>query len=116
MELTNGEGADAVLECVGTEQAVDTAVRCGRPGATVGRVGVPHNPKMDMQPLFYRNTRIAGGPASVTTYDKQLLLDAVLKVKFTRVRSSPRLQAGRHRRRLPAMDQRQAIKSYVIVD
>lgn len=30
-----------------TEQAVDTAVISGQPGATIGRVGVPHNPKMD---------------------------------------------------------------------
>lgn len=117
MELTNGEGADAVLECVGTEQAVDTAVRCGRPGATVGRVGVPHNPKMDMQPLFYRNTRIAGGPASVTTYDKQLLPDAVLKGEihpgkvFTKTFKLDDIDAA-----YQAMDQRQAIKSYVIVD
>ena len=27
MELTNGAGADAVLECVGTEQSTDTAMK-----------------------------------------------------------------------------------------
>lgn len=62
-----------------TEQAVDTAVISGQPGATIGRVGVPHNPKMDPTLIFFRNTSITSGPASVTTYDKQVLLGAVLK-------------------------------------
>lgn len=31
MELTAGAGADAVLECVGNEQSVATAVQVGRP-------------------------------------------------------------------------------------
>lgn len=78
MALTNNAGADAVLECVGTEQSNDTAMKVGRPGAIVGRVGLPHEPKMDMSSSFYKNTIIAGGPASVTTYDKQILLKAVL--------------------------------------
>ncbi|WP_461225317.1 zinc-binding dehydrogenase [Lacticaseibacillus suihuaensis] len=116
MSLTQGVGADAVLECVGTEQAVATAVKCGRPGATVGRVGVPHNPKMDLTPLFFRNTSIAGGPASVTTYDKKLLLDAVLKGEihpgkvFTKSFKLADIQAA-----YEAMDRREAIKSYLIV-
>jgi Threonine dehydrogenase and related Zn-dependent dehydrogenases len=47
MELTGGNGADAILECVGTEQSVDTAVKVGRPGAIVGRVGVPQKAEMN---------------------------------------------------------------------
>lgn len=78
MALTHQAGADAVLECVGSEQSNDTAMKIGRPGAVVGRVGLPHEPKVDLTNSFYRNTIIAGGPASVTTYDKQLLLKAVL--------------------------------------
>lgn len=117
MTLTHGVGADAVLECVGTEQSVNTAVKVGRPGATVGRVGVPHNPKMDLEPIFFRNTMIAGGPASVTTYDKQVLLDAVLKGEihpgkvFTQTFKLDDIQAA-----YEAMDNRAAIKSYLIVD
>lgn len=116
MALTNGHGGDAVLECVGTEQSVDTAVKCGRPGAIIGRVGVPHNPKMDMSPIFFRNTMIAGGPASVTTYDKQVLLDAVLKGDihpgkvFTKTYQLDDIQAA-----YEAMDKRETIKSYVVV-
>ena len=78
MALTNNAGADAVLECVGTELSNQTAMQVARPGAIVGRVGLPHEPKMDMSASFYNNTIIAGGPASVTTYDKQVLLKAVL--------------------------------------
>ena len=42
MELTDGVGADAVLECVGTNESMTTAIAAARPGATVGYVGVPH--------------------------------------------------------------------------
>ncbi len=37
--LTDGLGADAVLECVGTAQSIETAFQVARPGAIVGRVG-----------------------------------------------------------------------------
>lgn len=62
MELT-GSGADAVLECVGTEQSVDTAVKVGRPGAIVGRVGVPQKPEMNTNNLFWKNIGLRGGIA-----------------------------------------------------
>ncbi|MDI6666716.1 zinc-binding dehydrogenase [Leuconostoc falkenbergense] len=116
MSLTNNEGADVILECVGTEQSVDTAVRSGRPGARVGRVGVPHNSKMDLTPMFFSNTAIAGGPASVTTYDKKILLRAVLNGEihpgkvFTKTFDLNDIDAA-----YKAMDERKVIKSYVIV-
>src|SRR6266513_2628122 len=40
-ELTGGSGVHSVLECVGLEQAVYTAISIARPGGAVGRVGVP---------------------------------------------------------------------------
>src|SRR3954470_7848528 len=42
-ELTGGLGAHSVLECVGLEQAVVTALEIARPGGAVGRVGVPEH-------------------------------------------------------------------------
>jgi hypothetical protein len=42
MELTNGVGADAVCEAVGTAESMLQAVRTVRPGGMVGCVGVPH--------------------------------------------------------------------------
>src|ERR671939_737135 len=41
-DLTGGVGVHGVLECVGTEQALETSVAMARPGGAVGRVGVPH--------------------------------------------------------------------------
>ncbi len=42
MEMTGGIGADAVLECVGTGESMQQAIRSTRPGGFVGFVGVPH--------------------------------------------------------------------------
>lgn len=116
MALTNDAGADAVLECVGTEQSNDTAMRVGRPGAIVGRVGLPHEPKMDMTQSFYSNTIIAGGPASVTTYDKAELLKAVLDGQihpgkvFTKSFALDDIDAA-----YQAMANREAIKSLIVI-
>lgn len=117
MDLTDGAGADAVLECVGTEQSTATAMKVGRPGAVVGRVGLPHTPKQDMAAPFYQNTIVAGGPASVTVYDKEVLLKAVLDGEinpgkvFTKTFDLDHIQEA-----YQAMDQRQVIKSYLKMD
>ena len=41
-EMTKGIGADSVLECVGTQEAMTQAVRSARPGGFASYVGVPH--------------------------------------------------------------------------
>src|SRR5882724_5017940 len=41
-EMTGGIGADSVLECVGTQEAMMQAIRSARPGGYVSYVGVPH--------------------------------------------------------------------------
>lgn len=117
LAMTNGAGADAVLECVGTEQSVDTATKVGRPGAVVGRVGVPQKPEMNTNNLFWRNIGLRGGIASVTTDDKQLLLKAVLNGEihpgkvFTQRFDLEHIQDA-----YDAMDQRKAIKSLIVVE
>src|ERR671935_177705 len=45
-ELTGGFGAHSVLECVGLEESMRTAVSIARPGGAVGRVGVPQDETM----------------------------------------------------------------------
>jgi len=40
-DLTDGIGADSVLECVGTQESMMQAVSSARPGGYVGYVGVP---------------------------------------------------------------------------
>ncbi|EWT02097.1 IMP dehydrogenase [Intrasporangium oryzae NRRL B-24470] len=73
MELTGGIGADAVLECVGTDQSMKTAFRVARPGATVGFVGAPHGVELPVRQMFVRNVGLAGGMAPVRAYLPDLL-------------------------------------------
>ena len=40
--LTNGVGAESVLECVGMKESMFQALNCARPGGSIGYVGVPH--------------------------------------------------------------------------
>ncbi|MBO1307412.1 zinc-dependent alcohol dehydrogenase family protein [Enterococcus sp. 669A] len=116
MELTNNAGADAVLECVGTEMSVETAAKICRPGAVIGRVGVPQKAEMNTSSLFWKNIGLRGGVASVTTYDKEVLLDAVINGEispgkvFTKQFALDDIQAA-----YEAMDKREAIKSLVII-
>src|SRR4051812_10251878 len=72
-DLTDGYGADAVLECVGTKDSTTTAFAIARPGAIVGRVGVPHDAVVDAEGTFYRNVGMRGGPAPARHYQPELL-------------------------------------------
>jgi threonine dehydrogenase-like Zn-dependent dehydrogenase len=77
-ELTGGFGVHSVLECVGLEQSMLTALSIARPGGAVGRVGVPQDEAMPAsQPSFYNNVTIAGGPAPVRAYIEELLPDVL---------------------------------------
>lgn len=51
-ELTDGIGADSVLECVGTQESMMQAIRAARPGGSVGYVGVPHGVELNGEELF----------------------------------------------------------------
>ncbi|HEU4512885.1 MAG TPA: zinc-dependent alcohol dehydrogenase family protein [Nocardioidaceae bacterium] len=73
LEMTKGVGADAVLECVGTNHAMHTAFRIARPGSTVGFVGVPHGVKLPIRRMFAYNVGLAGGMAPVRAYLPDLL-------------------------------------------
>ncbi|WP_445525721.1 zinc-dependent alcohol dehydrogenase family protein [Streptomyces cyslabdanicus] len=76
-ELTGGIGADSVLECVGTAEAVQQALHSARPGGNVGFVGVPHGVAVDGQELFFSHVGLRGGPAPVRRYLPDLI-DRVL--------------------------------------
>jgi threonine dehydrogenase-like Zn-dependent dehydrogenase len=77
-ELTGGFGAQSVLECVGTEQAMDTSMGVVRPGGAVGRVGVPHYEAIKgAQTMFYNNVIVGGGPAPTRAYIGELLPDVM---------------------------------------
>ncbi|HKT31310.1 MAG TPA: zinc-dependent alcohol dehydrogenase family protein [Gammaproteobacteria bacterium] len=77
-ELTSGFGVHSVLECVGTGEAMQTAMGIVRAGGAIGRVGVPHYDVVPQaQPMFYRNIIVGGGPAPVRAYLKELLPDVL---------------------------------------
>jgi threonine dehydrogenase-like Zn-dependent dehydrogenase len=76
-ELTGGFGADSVLECVGLEQAVATALEVARPGGAIGRVGVPEHDTTPTSIAFWKNASMAGGPAPVRAYIDELLSDVL---------------------------------------
>jgi hypothetical protein len=76
LELTGGVGVDAALECVGTQQSIDTAAAIARPGSTIGIVGVPHG-TVPFDETFFRNIGWRGGPAPSRLYIPELLGDVL---------------------------------------
>ncbi|MEU2771755.1 zinc-dependent alcohol dehydrogenase family protein [Streptomyces sp. NPDC007162] len=72
-DLTGGVGADSVLECVGTPEAMRQALHSTRPGGNVGFVGVPHGVEIDGQELFFSHVGLRGGPAPVRGYLPDLI-------------------------------------------
>ncbi|MFF2272802.1 zinc-dependent alcohol dehydrogenase family protein [Agromyces sp. NPDC058136] len=76
--LTGGIGADRVLECVGTKESMDQAIRSARPGGMVGYVGAPYvAPELPLRPLFNANVGVNGGVAPVRGYIEELLPDVL---------------------------------------
>ncbi|MFC5823514.1 zinc-dependent alcohol dehydrogenase family protein [Nonomuraea insulae] len=82
-ELTGGDGTPAVLECVGTEQAIQTAFAVARDGGTISRIGAPQYEKVPMGfGEFMRNLTLTGGVAPARAYIEELLpeiLDGTLE-------------------------------------
>jgi threonine dehydrogenase-like Zn-dependent dehydrogenase len=114
-EITNGVGADSVLECVGTQESMWQAIHATRPGGSVGYVGVPHGMKIDGRDLFFTHVRLHGGPAPVRRYLPKLI-DLVLngtidpgKV-FDQTLPLEKVADGYR-----AMDERRAIKTLLTV-
>ena len=115
MELTEGVGVDATLECVGTGQAMDTAFAIARPGSMVGYVGVPHGVELPLQEMFFHNKGLLGGSAPVRAYIPELLED-VLEGRIDPGRVLDYETDLEHvADAYAAMDERRAIKSLVRV-
>ena len=68
LDLTDGIGAEAVLECVGTRAAMEQSIGITRVGHCIGFVGVPHGVEMPLEPFFRRNIGLRGGMAPVRAY------------------------------------------------
>jgi threonine dehydrogenase-like Zn-dependent dehydrogenase len=114
-ELTRGVGADAVLECVGTQEAMSQALECTRPGGTIGYVGVPHGVTFEGQALFFAQRRMLGGPAPVRRFLPDLM-DRVLdgRIKPGKVFDLT-LPIDKVAEGYRAMDERRAIKTLLTV-
>jgi threonine dehydrogenase-like Zn-dependent dehydrogenase len=113
LKLTDGIGADASLECDGTNEAMQTALAIARPGSIVRYVGVPHGIEIPVENIFYRNVGVHGGPASVRAYIPELL-DDVLKDHINPGRDFDfTTELNGIEEAYAAMDKRRAIKSLV---
>ncbi|GAA3662549.1 zinc-dependent alcohol dehydrogenase family protein [Microbacterium marinilacus] len=114
-ELFDGIGPDAVLECVGTKESMDQALRSARPGGQVGFVGVPHGgPELPVRTMFGSNVGVRGGVAPVRNYVDEVLPEVLsgaldpgrvfdLTVPLSDVAEG-----------YAAMDERRAIKSLLV--
>lgn len=110
-DLTNGIGADSVLECVGTQESMMQAIQCTRRGGFVSYVGVPHDVEFKGEQLFYTHVHLHGGPAPVRRYLPNLIaliLDGVIRPGKVFDLSLPLDQVAEGYR---AMDERRAIKA-----
>src|SRR5206468_4990510 len=77
MELTDGVGVNGALECVGTDEAMETAVGVTRAGGMIGAVGVPLYENFKYQSAFWKNVGIRGGVAPAREYIPELLDDVL---------------------------------------
>jgi threonine dehydrogenase-like Zn-dependent dehydrogenase len=114
-ELTSGIGADAVLECVGTDESMHQALKSARPGAMVGFVGVPHGVQLDGEFMFYTQVGMLGGPAPVRRFLPHLI-DLVLQRKISPGKVFDlELPLSDVAEGYKAMDERRAIKTMLRV-
>jgi threonine dehydrogenase-like Zn-dependent dehydrogenase len=72
-ELTDGLGAHATIEAVGTQEAMLQAIRATRPGGHVGYVGVAHGVELPGEELFFAEVHLHGGPAPVRRFLPELI-------------------------------------------
>jgi threonine dehydrogenase-like Zn-dependent dehydrogenase len=77
MEMTDGIGVDAALECVGTGQSMATAFAIARPGSVVGAIGAPHDVQVPIEAVIFRNIGLRGGVSPVRRYIPDLLDDVL---------------------------------------
>ncbi|HEV7235691.1 MAG TPA: alcohol dehydrogenase catalytic domain-containing protein [Ktedonobacteraceae bacterium] len=111
LDMTNGVGVDAALECVGTDQSMATAFSIARVGSTVGAIGAPHGVVVPIDTVIFRNVGLRGGVAPVRRYIPELLDDVLegrinpgLVFDFT-------TDLNGFKEAYDAMDERRAIKS-----
>ena len=84
LELTNNQGVDVALECVGRGETVASAIDATRTGGTVVLVGnITPNVNLPLQKVVSRQIRLQGSCASSGEYPRaiELLASGAMKVK-----------------------------------
>lgn len=77
-ELTGGDGTHAVIECVGTEQSLVTAIGAVRDGGAISRLGVSQYTQVPMGfGTLMRNITLTGGVAPARAYIEVLMPDVL---------------------------------------
>jgi L-iditol 2-dehydrogenase len=112
-ELTDGFGADIVVEATGVPSVWETAIACGRPGATINLFGgCPKDTTITVntEQLHYNELTLKGVFHNTPTYVRKaldLLTSRVLPLELLISDSQPLEQLGTV---FQAMKQRQVIK------
>jgi threonine dehydrogenase-like Zn-dependent dehydrogenase len=74
--LTGGDGTHAVIECVGTEQSMATALGVVRDGGIISRLGAAQYAQVPMGfDTMERNIILSGGIAPARAYIEELMPD-----------------------------------------
>jgi threonine dehydrogenase-like Zn-dependent dehydrogenase len=113
LEMTNGIGVDAALECVGTGQSMSTAFSIARVGSVVGAIGAPHDVVVPMDTVIFRNVGLRGGVSPVRRYIPELLDDVLEGRIHPGLVFDFSTDLNGIKEAYDAMDQRRAIKSLV---
>ncbi|MFT4210894.1 MAG: alcohol dehydrogenase catalytic domain-containing protein [Microbacterium sp.] len=113
LDLTDGWGSDAVMECVGTGQSMDTAYGIAAVGSTIGAVGVPHDVVLPVNTMIFRNTGFSGGVAPARRYIPELLPDVLSGAINPGLVFDYETDLDHVLDAYQAMDERRAIKSLV---
>lgn len=111
LEMTQGIGVDAALECVGVNESIQTAFAISRPGSIVGAVGAPHGVEVPITTVIFKNIGLRGGVAPVRRYIPELLGDVLAgRINPGRVFDFETTLDG-IKEAYAVMDERKAVKS-----
>jgi len=84
LRLTDGAGVDVVLEAVGLNETIASAIDCARKGGTITLVGnISPQVTLPLQKVVSRQIRLQGSCASAGEYPRaiELIADGKIKVK-----------------------------------
>jgi threonine dehydrogenase-like Zn-dependent dehydrogenase len=111
-DLLAGQGADRVLECVGTKVSMAQAIATVRPGGHIGYVGVPlGGAELPIGKMFSANIQIGGGVAPVRSYLGDLLPDVLAGDLDASAVFDLQLPIDQVAEAYRAMDERRSIKT-----